>query len=94
MNALEINLSLDQIEKHSKYTLKNLVDKQTDKKALEYLNDEKTKLKKVKTIIHKKLQMQPYLLPGQMTNSQKKFLFMLRTKLLMLNLTLKEVTTI
>ena len=49
-------------------------------KALEYLNNEKKS--KTQHIIHRELLLQPYLKPGNMSNTQRKFLFKLMSRML------------
>ena len=82
METLALNLSLDQISNMSKDSLKKLVNKQAVAKALEYLNKKKLKLSKVNQISHEKLEMQKYLMPSEMSNKQRKFLFQLRSRML------------
>ena len=77
---LELNLSLEQISEISKYALQKLLSKKAEVKALEFLNKEKKS--KTKHIVHTKLQIQPYLRPGNMSNMQRKFIFQLRAKML------------
>ena len=64
----------------SENSLKNLLNKKADAKALEYLNHEKKS--KTKHIKHENLVLQPYLKAGKMSNTQRKFIFQLRSKML------------
>ena len=77
---LQLDLSFDEISVMSETTLKNVLNKKAEKKALEYLNKEKKS--KTKHIIHHQLNIQPYLKAGKMNNMQRKFLFQLRARML------------
>ena len=80
MEIFNINLSLDEISRLTKYSLKNLLNKKSDAKVLNSLNSQKGN--KVNQIKHKKLEMQKYLLPNTMSIEQQKFLFQLRSRML------------
>ena len=80
MEILNINLSLDEISRLKKYSLKNLLNKKSDAQVLNSLNSQKGN--KVNQIEHKKLEMQKYLQPNTMSIEQQKFLFQLRSRML------------
>ena len=80
MENLGINLSLDQISQMSKFSLKQVVGKKADAKALQFLNSKKGN--KCIQVSHKKLEIQKYLMPNPMSNIQRKFLFQLRSRML------------
>jgi hypothetical protein len=80
MAYLRLDLSYDQISVMSEHALKNLLNKKADAKAVEYLN--LGKKSKTKHILHENLVLQPYLMAGNMSNYQRKFIFQLRSKML------------
>ena len=80
MENLGINLSLDQISQMSKFSLKQVVGKKADAKALQFLNSKKGN--KCIQVSHKKLEIQKYLMPNPMSNIQRKFLFQLPSRML------------
>ena len=80
MDILGLNLSLDQISTISKHSLKQMVNKKTDAKALQFLNS--LKGNKARQVTHTKLEIQKYLMPNIMSNNQRKFLFQLRSRML------------
>ena len=50
--------------------------------ALRYLNCEKDQHRKVKHISHKKMEMQDYLSPNNLSNDDSKLIFLLRSRML------------
>ena len=79
LRELDLNLSLDQMEQISEYSLQKLLKVKVDIAALEYLNKEKKS--KTKHISHTELKLQPYLRPGMASNFERKFVFQLRAKM-------------
>ena len=77
-----INLSFDKIESMSEHSFKNLVQKKEKIHTLNYLNGVKGSHSKVKHIDHSVLEMADYLKPNQITNSEAKFIFTLRSRML------------
>ena len=82
IKTLNLNLTINDIEKMPKNTFKALVKNSVTKEALKYLNDEKKQHSKVSHIVHKQIEMEKYLKPGQTTIQESKFLFMIRTRML------------
>ena len=91
LEFLDIFLSYDDIKELSKFQFKTFLDKATEAKALEYLNNVKLKHSKVLHIRHEELIMQPYLLPkGAWDNQLSKFLFQARSRMLDLRANFKQ----
>ena len=65
LEVLQINLTMLEIEQMSEFKFKSLVKLKTDVQALQYLNEEKNKLKKIKNLIFSELKMAEYLLPSE-----------------------------
>ena len=73
IEEFEMNLSLDDIEKMSEFTFKNLVKKKGEANTMKYLNSVKAKHSKVLHIPHFHLEMADYLKP-----IEARFLFSFR----------------
>ena len=90
---LNINHSIDEIEKMSKYTFKKIVKEQIKKHAFTYLLN---KMKsKSKPVIHEDLERQEYLAPNDTEKSvhAKQFAFKCRSGMLNLKYNLKNKDT-
>ena len=77
-----ISLSLQEIELMSEISFKALVHKKEISTTLRYLNKLKERHTKVMHISHNELKMADYLTPNGITNSEAKFLFNARTRML------------
>ena len=77
-----ISLSLQEIELMSEISFKALVHKKEISTTLRYLNELKERHTKVMHISHNELKMADYLTPNGITNSEAKFLFNARTRML------------
>jgi hypothetical protein len=76
MEVLDLCFTLDQIQSMSKSILKITVDNAVRRKAFSYLNDQKSKLKKVKHITFQKLEKQEYLRPqSELNQEESSFMF-------------------
>ena len=82
IEEFDLNLTLNQIERMSQSTFQTLVKEKEKKHTLAYLNNVKAKHSKVLHISHNKLQMADYLLPNGIINSEAKFLFNTRCRML------------
>ena len=72
LSQLDINLSHDEISRMSKVRFQNLVKEKIVKSAFQYLIAKKEKNKetsKTKDIVYQSLEIQPYLLPNQMSTN-------------------------
>ena len=78
----DISLSLQEIKLMSEMSFKGLVQKKEVSHRLRYLNELKEKQTKVLHISHNVLKMADYLTPNGITNSEAKFLFNARTRML------------
>ena len=74
-------LTLNDIEKKSKYQMKKLVKEATKKAALKYLLNLKENMSKMKDLEYSDLQLQPYLSSDKINIRLKKLLFKLRTRM-------------
>ena len=78
----ELNLTLNQIEKMYQPKFHNLVKKKEQIHTLKYLNSVKAKHSKVLHISHSALEMADYLKPNGITNTEARFLFSIRCRML------------
>ena len=62
--------------------MKHMIKMACEKKALDYLNDQKMKHSKVQHINHTKWETQPYLLPTSMAIEDSKLILMIRSRML------------
>ena len=82
LEILEIHLDFDQIKQATRQQFKSFVDEAINEKCFNYLIGEKNKKKKVKHIQYSKHETQKYLLPGEISNTEAKEIFLLRTRML------------
>ena len=83
LKELEIGLEIKDIEELSKEGFKRFIDKKIDARVLEYLNDIKSKHKKVCHIKHENLKIQKYLTATDINNTNiAKFIFHARCRML------------
>ena len=82
LSEFEINLSMGEIERMSELSFKSLVEKKEKEYTLKYLNTVKQGHSKVLHINHTVLEMADYLQPNGIINSEAKFLFMVRSRML------------
>ena len=82
ISEFEINLSMGEIERMSELSFKSLIEKKEKEYTLKYLNRIKQGHSKVLHINHTVLEMADYLEPNGILNSEARFLFMLRTRML------------
>ena len=82
IKALNLKLSIDDIENMPRTSFKNLVKNTVTNEALKYLNDEKKSHSKVSHIVHKHLEMEKYLKPCEINIQEAKFLFTIRARML------------
>ena len=82
MKDLNLNLSSSEIKHSKKEDLQKQVKEACKVSAIKYLNNIKSKHSKVLHIPHPTLDMQPYLKPNQITISEAKFIFSVRTRML------------
>ena len=81
LEDLEIDLSIEEIERMKEDNFRSMVRKKTEDSALKYLNKMKGKHSKVMDISHTSLDMQPYLEASETTIQERKFLFSLRSRM-------------
>ena len=82
LKDLNLNLSSSEIKHSKKEDLQKQVKEACKVSAIKYLNNIKSKHSKVLHIPHPTLDMQPYLKPNQITISEAKFIFSVRTRML------------
>ena len=81
LNEFQINLSLDEIEKLSKYKFKKIVRNACLKTTFNYLLSEKEKLSKGKQIKYNSFKIQNYMKPGTGLSTQDiKLIYSIRTR--------------
>ena len=81
IQVFKLDLELDQIKQMSIYKFQNCVKKAVALKAVEDLNNIKLKHSKVMHVVHRKLEMQQYLKPCNLTIKETKFGFHSRTRM-------------
>jgi hypothetical protein len=82
LETLDIYLDFDQIKQATRQQFKTFVDNSIEEKCFNYLIDEKNKKKKVKHIKYEKHEIQKYLLPGKISNTQAKEIFLLKNRMM------------
>ena len=82
LEALEIDLELDEIEEISKEQFKTIVDSAVEELAFQYLLKLKAKHSKVVHIEYKSLELQKYLAPNNLSTQQVKFIFQARSRMI------------
>jgi hypothetical protein len=82
ISEFDINLSLKDIENMSGITFKSLVEKKEKEYTIKYLNTVKQGHSKVLHINHSVLEMADYIQPNGIINSEARFLFMVRSRML------------
>ena len=83
LEDLDISLTISDVERMPEQPFRKIVKEKTDLKALEYLNKLKAKHSKVMNLDHQNLTMQTYLEPNEMSAQECKFMFALRSRMLM-----------
>ena len=81
LEDLKLNLNFDEIKKMSENQFKQKIRISVTCKAMEDLSKLKNKHSKVEHIVHRKLELQNYLKPNILTNSEAKFGFHTRTRM-------------
>ena len=81
---------MDEIQGMSREQLRKVVKKAIEIEALKYLTSEKVNHKKVAHISHKKLELQDYLKPTNMSVDEAKFMFLARTRMLDIKTNFKQ----
>ena len=81
LDDLGIKLSLEEIERKSKMSFKNLVKIKIKEFALDSLNMVKIKHSKMDNILYTELKIQDYLLSEEISVQQKRILFKFRTRM-------------
>ena len=81
---------MDEIQGMSREQLRKVVKKAIEIEALRYLTNEKLNHKKVAHISHKKLELQDYLKPTNMSVDEPKFMFLARTRMLDIKANFKQ----
>ena len=83
LQELGIDQSLNEIRSMSKQKFKTLIKEKNSQKAFAFLQEEKSKLSKVKDLQYEKLMIQTYLLPSNLADVRlAKFVFSLRSRML------------
>ena len=82
LEAIGIDLEIEEIEQLSEGQFKTIIDEAVEKHAFEYLIGLKNSHSKVEKIEFRSLEMQRYLTPSDLLNSQVKFIFQARTRML------------
>ena len=82
LKTYNINLTDEEIEATSKYTLKNLVKRNVDSEALKYLNEKAAKHSKSGDLIKSEISEERYLTDKRFSLSEVQLLFKLRTRML------------
>ena len=82
LEKLEIFLDFDQIKTATSQQFRTMVDKFINEKCFEDLIEEKNTKNKVKHIQYDKHEIQKYLAPGDIGNTQAKQIFLLRSRML------------
>ena len=82
LEKLEIFLDFDQIKTATSQQFRTMVDKFINEKCFEDLIEEKNTKNKVKHIQYDKHEIQKYLAPGDISNTQAKQIFLLRSRML------------
>eukprot|EP00092_Neocalanus_flemingeri_P051013 GFUD01059162.1.p1 GENE.GFUD01059162.1~~GFUD01059162.1.p1 ORF type:complete len:206 (-),score=48.58 GFUD01059162.1:20-637(-) len=82
LDNLNLKISFEQIGKMSKYKLKKIVKQKTMEAAFKYLIDEQIKQTKIWDIKYQNLEMQEYLLEGNVNTEISKVIFKARGKTL------------
>ena len=82
LNSLNINLTFSEIENMSKWRFTKLVKEKTSLAAFNYLIAEKNKQTKIADIQYSSLEMQEYMMDGDMVIDVTKFIFKARSKTL------------
>ena len=82
LDDLDLKLSFSQVKQMKKEDLQEQIKQACAKSALKYLNKVKSKHTKVLHIPHNTWGMQSYLKPNQITISEAKFIFSVRTRML------------
>ena len=80
MSECDINLTDNEIERYSKYQFKMLVKKKIKLKAAEYLTEMQTRHNKSKCL-YQSDEMQEYLMTDELSTSEKKLLFKMRSQM-------------
>ena len=79
LKQLDINLSFEELEKMSKWSIRKLVKQQTAKAAFKYLTDIQAKQSKISHIKYDDLKIQEYLLDGNRNTDVTKFIYKARS---------------
>ena len=82
LEILGIETPINQITNLSESTYTKMIGEKIEGEALRYLNCEKDKHSKVKHMSHKKMEMQDYLSPNNLSNDDSKLIFLLRSRML------------
>ena len=82
LDALDIKMSFEEIEKMSERKFKNFVKIKTEEAALIYLEKEKQKQTKIANMKHLKLEMQDYFVDGNCTKKIAILIFKARSQTL------------
>ena len=82
MKTLNLEITFEEIEKMSKFSFKKLLKEKIQYAAFSYLEEQKTKQKKIKDIVYSKLEMQEYLVDGDRQTNVSKMIYKARGRTL------------
>ena len=82
MKTLNFEITFEEIEKMSKFSFKKLLKEKIQYAAFSYLEEQKTKQKKIKDIVYSKLEMQEYLVDGDRQTNVSKMIYKARGRTL------------